>query len=212
MPRQQRVGGANHEVDDFVRGVNHAEPVGGVGVVSLVKILVHALEEGLLFGVVGDFVGGSADGAVVCPQSVYGVPPRFAGEERLFKRVKPPRDVVLLVELVFPEHPQENVAREDVLYQHLADVRRRDVGPDGLSAQLQKIGGIRLVGGVLGFGVVYRLAQVGEDARQIGGELRLCALEFLYLRQFVIEESADEPMQVGGARHVGAHRPLAVLD
>ena len=136
MPAQQGVGGADHEVDDLVGGIDDAEPVGGFGVVRLVKVFVHALEEGLLFGVVGDFVGGSADGAVVRPQPVDGVSADFAGEEGLFECVESARDVVFLVELVFAEHAQEYVAGEDVLDEHFADVGGGDVRPDGLFAEV----------------------------------------------------------------------------
>ena len=42
------VGALDHEADDLVRRVDHAQPVGGLGVVDLVEVLVDGLEEGLL--------------------------------------------------------------------------------------------------------------------------------------------------------------------
>ena len=62
------------------------------------------------------------------------------------------------------------------------------------------------------FGGVNGGAEVGEDVGQVLGELRLGALEFLYLGQLVVEEAAYEAVEVGVARHVGAHGFLAVLD
>ena len=40
-----------------MRGVHDAKPIGGFGVVDLIKVLVDDLEKGLLFGVAGDLGG-----------------------------------------------------------------------------------------------------------------------------------------------------------
>ena len=59
---EQPVGAADDEVHHLVGRVHHAEAVGGAGVVSLVEILVDALEELLLLAVLGDVVGRAPDG------------------------------------------------------------------------------------------------------------------------------------------------------
>ena len=61
----QPVGAFDHEAHDLVRRVDDAQPVGGLGVVDLVEVLVDDLEEGLLLVVAGDLRGGGADGGVV---------------------------------------------------------------------------------------------------------------------------------------------------
>ena len=119
---QQVVRAPDYEVDHLVGRVDDAEPVGGGRVVGLVEVLVDGLQEALLLGVVGDVVGGPADGAVVRPEPVYGLPPHVAGEEGVLQPVEPPRDVVLAVELVLGEHAQEDVLGQDVLEQHLPHV------------------------------------------------------------------------------------------
>ena len=59
------VGAVDHEADDLVRRVDDAEPIGGLGVVDLVEVLVDDLEEGLLLVVAADLGGGRANGGVV---------------------------------------------------------------------------------------------------------------------------------------------------
>ena len=61
----QPVGALDHEADDFVRRVDHAEPVGGLGVVDLVEALVDDLEKCLLLVVAGDLCAVGADGVVI---------------------------------------------------------------------------------------------------------------------------------------------------
>ena len=50
----QMVGALDHEAHDLIRRVDHAQAVGGLGVVGVVEILVERLEELLLLVVVGD--------------------------------------------------------------------------------------------------------------------------------------------------------------
>lgn len=47
----QPIGSVNHEADDFIWGVHHAQAVGCFGVVDLVEVLVNHLQKGLLFAV-----------------------------------------------------------------------------------------------------------------------------------------------------------------
>ena len=68
---QQVVSAPDDEVHHLVGSVDYAQAVGGSGVVGGIKVLVDGLEELLLLGVVGDLVGGPADGAVVGPQPAY---------------------------------------------------------------------------------------------------------------------------------------------
>ena len=75
---------------------------------------------------VGDLVGGAADGAVVGAQAVYGLAAHVAGEEGALQGVQLAGDVVLPVELVLGEDAQEDVLGQDVLEQHLAHVAVAD--------------------------------------------------------------------------------------
>ena len=209
---QQVVRAPDYEVDDLVGRVDDTEPVGGGRVVGFVEVLVDGLQEALLLGVVGDVVGGPADGAVVGAEPVYGLPTHVAGEEGVLQPVEPPRDVVLAVELVLGEDAQEDVLRQDVLEQHLPHVGVGHLGADGLPAQLQEAGGGGHVVMVLGLGLLDGLAQVLEDGGQVGLELPLRLPELLDLRQLVVEEAADDPVKVAGAGHVGPHGLFAVLD
>ena len=83
---------------------------------------------------VGDLVGGAADGAVIGAEAVDGLAPDVAGEEGTLQGVQLAGDVVLPVELVLGEDPQEDVLGQDVLQQHLAHVAVGHLGADGLAA------------------------------------------------------------------------------
>ena len=56
------------------------------------------------------------------------------------------------------------------------------------------------------------MAQVFEHGGQVGAELLAGLAELLDLRQFVVEEAADEPVQFAGAGHVHPHGLFAVLE
>ena len=88
----------------------------------------------LFLGVVGNLVGGPADGPVVKAEAVDGVPAQVTGEKGLLQGVQPTGDVVFPVELVLGEHPQEDVLGQDVLQQHLPNVAGGHGGADGLLA------------------------------------------------------------------------------
>ena len=130
----------------------------------------------------------------------------------VFQRVKLPGHVVFAVELVLGEHPQEDVLGQDVLQQHLPDIGLGYRGADGLAAMLEEAGGALLVGriGSLGFG--HRLPQVIQHRRQIGLELLLCLPELSDLRQLVVQEPLQEPVQPVGVGHIDPHRLCAVLE
>ena len=119
---QQVVGAPDDEVHHLVGGIDHAQAVGGGGIVGFIKILVDGLEELLLFGVFRDFIGGPPDGPVVGAQPVNGLPPHVAGKEGPLQGLQVPGDVVLPVELVFINHPQKNILGQDVLQQHFPHV------------------------------------------------------------------------------------------
>ena len=131
---QQVVRAADDEVHDLVGGVDYPQAVGGGGVVGLVEVFVDGLQELLFLGVVGNLVGGPADGPVVKAEAVDGVPAQVAGEKGLLQGVEPAGDVVFSVELVLGEHPQEDVLGQDVVQQHLPDVPGGYGGADGLLA------------------------------------------------------------------------------
>ena len=127
----------------------------------------------LFLGVVGDFVGGAADGAVVGTEPVYGVSADVAGEERVLQRAEPLGDVVLAVELVLGEHLLKDVLGQDVLQQHLAHVLGPHLLANGLVAEVEEVGGGGPVGRVALLGRVDGGAQVFEDGGEVGLELPL---------------------------------------
>ena len=172
---------ADDEVHDLVGGVDDAESVRGGGVVGLVEVFVDGLEELLLLGVLGDFVGGAADGPVVGSEAVNGLASHVAGEEGLLQGGELAGDVVLAVELVFAENAEEDVLGEDVLQQHFAHVGGGDGGADGLLAVGEEAGCAVLVGGVAGLGVGDGRAEVVEDGGEVGLELLLGLAELLDL-------------------------------
>ena len=59
------IGAFDHEAHDFVWRVDHAEPVGGLGIINLVEVLVDDLQKGLLFRMRGNLRGGGANGGVI---------------------------------------------------------------------------------------------------------------------------------------------------
>ena len=61
----QVVGAFDHEADDFIRRVDDAQSIGGLGVIDLVEVLVDDFQERLLLVVRADLRGGGADGGVV---------------------------------------------------------------------------------------------------------------------------------------------------
>ena len=130
----------------------------------------------------------------------------------LFQGVQLAGDVVLAVELVLGEDAEEDVAGEDVLEQHLADVGVGDVGADGLAAEVQEEGGGVLVVGVAGLGVGDGLAEALQDGGEVGLELLAGLAELFDLGQLVVQEAADEAVELARAGHVDAHGLVAVLD
>ena len=118
----QPVGALDHEAHDFVRRVDHAEPVGRLRVVDLVETLVDDLEKSLLLVVAADLLRGRADGVVIGLEPSQRVLLQRAGEEHALQRIELLRDVVLAVEIVLVEDLGENLLGQDVLDQHLPHV------------------------------------------------------------------------------------------
>ena len=133
-------------------------------------------------------------------------------KEGVFERFQVFGDVVLAVELILGEDAQENVLGEDVLEQHLAHVSGRDGGADRVAAQVQELRSRSLVARVGARSRINGLPQVLQDLRQIDLELLLGLAELLDLRQLIVEEVANQAMQLAGAGHVDPHRLFAVLD
>ena len=59
------VGAFDHEAHDFVRRIGHAQPVGSLAVIDLVKTLVDHLQEFLLFLMAEDDRRRALDGDVI---------------------------------------------------------------------------------------------------------------------------------------------------
>ena len=116
------------------------------------------------------------------------------------------------MELVLSEHPQEDVLGEDVLQQHLADVGGGHGGAYALLAQLQEGHCGLLILRVVDLGLLYGLPQVADDGWQVGLELLLRLAELLYFRQLVVQERANEPVELSGAGHLNPHHLLPVLN
>lgn len=111
----QPVSTVDHEAYDFVGGVDHAQAVGGLGVVDLVEVFVDDLEEGLLLAMAADLRGGGANGGVVGLQALERLLLERAGEEGAFERVQLAGDVVVLVEVAVVEDLGEDLFGQDVL-------------------------------------------------------------------------------------------------
>ena len=189
---QQVVCPTDDEVHHLVGSVDHAQSVRGRRIVGGVEVLVDALEELLLLGVVGNLVGSPPDHSVVSPQPVDGLPPHVAGEEGALQAVQLLRHVVLPVELTLVEHSLEDVFGQDVLEQHLPHVCKGDDGADGLAAQFQEGRGGLLVARALRLRLGDGGPQVLQHHGEVGLELALGLAELLDLRQLVVQEDADE--------------------
>jgi hypothetical protein len=116
------VGAVDHEAHDLVGRVDHAQAVGGFGVVDLVEVLVDHLQKGLLLAVAADLRGGGADGCVVRFQALERVLLQRAREKGAFQRVQLAGDVVVLVKVALIEDVGKDFLGQDVLDQHLAHV------------------------------------------------------------------------------------------
>jgi hypothetical protein len=95
------VGALDHEANDLVRRVNHAEPIRRLLIINLVEILVDYLEKGLFFVVRGNQRGGGAYGRVIRLQAFQRVFLGRSGEKPGFKSVKRLGDIVLAMEIAF---------------------------------------------------------------------------------------------------------------
>ena len=202
----------DHEAHDLVGRIDHAEPVGGLGIVDLVEILVDRLEEGLLLVVPGDLRRIGADGGVIRLQRAQGVALHRAGEELALEIVERFRDVVLAVEIALIEDMAENLFGEDMLDQHFLDIGLRHAGIDGLARLLQERRRSRGKGRVGRIGRVDLLAQGVEHGGEIALELRHGSAELRDLGPL----PGEEALQQGGQRidiaHGAAHYLLPVLD
>jgi hypothetical protein len=56
------VGAFDHEFDDLIGRINHSQPIGGFGIIALVKCLINDFQEFLLFMMVGYACGSGIDG------------------------------------------------------------------------------------------------------------------------------------------------------
>ncbi len=205
------VGAVDHEAHDFVGRVDHAQPVGGLGVVDLVEVFVDDLEEGLLLVVAADLRGGGADGGVVGFQAFERLLLQAAGEELGFQRVQFARHVVVLVEVAVVEHLGEDFLGQDVLDQHLAHVGFGEAGVDGFLRVCQEF----LLGlaeaGVGRMLALDHLAQRFQHGRQVGLELLHRRAEIGDLGPLEAEEQFEQLGQRLGVGHVAAQYLVAVL-
>lgn len=126
------IGALDHETDDLIGRIDHAQPVGSFLVIDLVEVFVDDFEKRLLLVVSLDLRGSSADGRVVRGQRLERLKLGVAGEERGFQLVKFTRDVVVLVKRRVGEDFRENLFRQHVLDQHLSHIRVREARVDGL--------------------------------------------------------------------------------
>ncbi len=85
-------------------------------------------------------------------------------------------------------------------------------GPMLCRQSCRKLAAFVLVARVLGLCFLDSLSQVGQDSGQVRLELLLRLAELLDLRELVVQESANEPVQLPRAGHVDAHCLLTVLD
>ena len=116
------------------------------------------------------------------------------------------------MELDLREYLLEDVLGEDVLKQHFPHVRRGDRWADGLAAQVEEDVCGLLVARVLRLRLGDGGPQVLQHRGQVGLELALGVPELPDLRQLVVQEDADETVQLPVPRHIHPHGLVAVLD
>ena len=201
---QQVVGAPDDEVHHLVGSVDHAQAVGGGGVVGLVKVFVDGLEEPLLFGPLRDFVGGPSDGGVIGLQVRKGLKVRFVGEESRLKGAQPAGDIVCAVqaELRLVDHPLEDVLREDVLQEHFAHIVAGHRRADAPLADREEVGGGGPVVGIARLGRLHGLPQAADYGRKIRLELLLGLAEFRDLRRLIVKKAEYESVQFLAVGHI----------
>src|ERR1700722_20185300 len=148
MVLTQPFGALNHEANDLVRRVDHAETICSLRIIDLVKALVDDLQKGLLFSMGGDLCGVGSDGGIVGLKRTQGISFDTAGEKLRFERVEGLGDIIFTMEVTFVEHMRKDFFCENVLNQHLADVGLPDRGVDRLLGLLEEGDGGGLKGGV----------------------------------------------------------------
>ena len=200
----------DHEAHDLVGRIDHAEPVGRLGVVDPVEILVDDLEEGLLFRVGGDLRRIGADRRVIGLDGLQRLLLHRAGEERAFQRVEFAGDVVLAVKIRVVEHLGENFLGEDVLDQHLPHVFLRHGGVDrllgdGRGTSLRPPCGTP---GSVAPASTISGAQCVQHGRQVDRELLHRLAEFEDLGALVAEEQFEQVFQRLGLIHPAADHLL----
>ena len=212
VPSQEVVHASDDEINDLVGRIHHPQPVRRGRVVGSIEILVDRLQEPLLLCVIRDLVCGPPDSSIVRLEARNCLPARVSREERSLQLIQLPSNVVLAVELILSEHAQEDVLRQDVLEQHLSHVLFRNRWADALSAQIQELCRRALIRCAVRLCLLDRFPQVPDYPRQIHLELPLRRPKLPDLRQFVVQEPPNQPMEVARSRHVYSHGDLAVLN
>ena len=211
MAVEQRVGGADHEVDDLAGSVNDAEAVGALGIVGLLEVFVDDLEEGLIFPVADDPGGLDLDDLVVVLDLAEGVALGRAGEEGALHFLQLAGDAVLIEELGIAEDGEEDFLGEDVLDEHLVHIGRGDGGIDGAAAEFQKGIAAQAEGAIFRLLLLDHFPQGPDDA----GDVLLEALDgFLELADLGVLEGdvgGEESVELAVLREGCAEKLAAIL-
>ena len=207
----QPVRAFDHKTHDLVRGIDHAQPVGRLGIVDLVEIFVDDLQKGLLFAVVGDLGGISADGSVIGFQRLECITLDTTGEELRLQLIQGMGDIVLAVEIALIEHVGEDFLGQDMLDQHFEDIGLGDRGVDRRFGLRQKGRRSCRKRHIARISVHDPLTQSLKHRRQVKGKLFDGLAEIGNFLTFIAEEQRDQLTQMIDIGHRGAHDLTAIL-
>ncbi|WP_255565190.1 hypothetical protein [Methylovirgula sp. HY1] len=208
----QPVGAFDHEAHDFVRRVDHAEPIGGLGIIDLVEILIDDLQKGLLFHMARNLRRGGADRGVIGLQLLQRLLFGAAGEEFRFQRIKLLGDIVVPVELIVVIDFRENLLGQNMLDQHLPHVGGRDGRVDRIPGVLEEFQFFRAKGCIALSRSFYFLAQSIENGGQVCLELLDRLAEFRNFRPLIGEVKREKPLQSDRIIDGATRDFLTVLD
>ena len=162
--------------------------------------------------VVGNAGGGGVNGAVVVVDVAQQVAALGVGEEQPGERFELGGDGVVAVEVGVVEHLVEDVAGEDVLDHHLADVVDGDAGVDLCLAELEELVLRLREGGVVVAAGHNAVAERVDNGGDIGLKLLDGLLELVHRLVLKLEEVGEQPVQLIGLAHGHALHLLAALE
>src|SRR5207249_1012373 len=184
---------AHHEVDDRLRRINDAVGVGFFRRVSLEETLIDFVEEGLLLGKIGGFLGAALDGAI----EAFKVAKEIITVQRSLGQFSDyffnfGGNHVAAGEIRIIEVFAEDTLGEQMLHQHALDRFLGQVGIDSLLAECVEIFEAADESRIAFLPLVNSLANGGGEFRNALGEITDSFFPLLDVGSFVIEELVDD--------------------